>query len=112
MRCWATSVAPTDDELTPCCDDRQRASPGGRHEDCQGRPYGPALMAHLINGTCARNQYARFAWRQMPKLDIVRPKLTNLFGPGSLADGMCDMLKNVYERGANPILLVNRKRFV
>jgi len=70
------------------------------------------LMAHIINGTSARNQFASFYWRQVPKLDIIRPKLDKHFGAGSMADELSDMLKNVYERGTNAILLVNRKRYV
>lgn len=70
------------------------------------------FLAHIINGTSARNQFARFYWRQVPKLDIIRPKLDKHFGADSMADELCDMLKNVYERGTNAILLVNRKRYV
>ncbi len=70
------------------------------------------LMAHIVNGTSARNQFAEFYERQVPSIDILRGKISEHFKKPEVAESVCDMLKNVYERGLKATLLVTQRRYV
>jgi hypothetical protein len=60
---------------------------------------GLQLIAFIVNGTSTRNQFAQFYGRQIPKLDVLRGKLSEHFTAPGLADSVCDILKNAHERG-------------
>lgn len=71
------------------------------------------IMANIVNGTSARNSFAKFARRSVPKIDILRPKLRELFGEeSSMSDSICDVLIAIYERGIDPAYLEGSGRYI
>ncbi|CDZ59636.1 hypothetical protein [Neorhizobium galegae] len=70
------------------------------------------FMAHIMTGTAARNTFARFDHRQIPKIDVLEPKVLRLFEEKDFATSICQLFRNLYERHVPETLLVRLKRYI
>lgn len=70
------------------------------------------FMAHIVNGTSARNSFAGFYRRKIPKIDVLEPKVLRLFEEKEFATSICQLLRSLHERHLPSTLLVLAKRYV